>query len=290
MGIETRPGTVLDAAALKGLVFDAHASGPGPTRVEIPLTDDGRGADDTPRDGVHSGTFVVPAVAHDDIEIVASVHGQGLSGDEQRHTITLDRGSPVAATFRFPNRPTVAPGRSLDGVLAVDNGGEPFSGRISLAEPSRGPAVNPTIVEVARGASETALSIEIPSGTPAGDVTVRVVLSDADGRGLGEGAVTVAVRTPQPSRSGSGPSRSPLSSRSPPWGYSWCTGIAGTPTNGCSTPACSGSTPSCGATGARSAGCPRPAAARSRSRSDPAARRTAARRGSRPARPPLRAL
>jgi hypothetical protein len=199
-----RDEVISDPDALAGVQISARLTGTGFAPVTLALADDGKAPDIRAADGQFSGGLTVPATASGNLDVVADVIAEGITGD-QRPISTQIRPESSKVTAR----PTVEGrqayrGESVAGTLAVRNDdSRPHTLTLALTDldSSREASITPTSVEVQPGSqSPVPFTVTFGRRSPLGQTVGRVVVIDetAGATQIGATQLIVDLREPPP--------------------------------------------------------------------------------------------
>jgi hypothetical protein len=205
--LATGPGVLTDPAALREVTVSSQLTGAGFGPQNVPLADDGQGADNQANDGVFSGELTMPTTATGAFRVIGFVAGPGISADEvpADGTVAAAGGKPdvVALIHLDPHR--VAPGDVLTGTIEAANpSGASRRLRLVLAGPDQGTlaTVTPATVQLPDSGQATFdFQVHLDPRSQLGPASLRLrVLDDADpaGAGYADRLFTFLVAYPPP--------------------------------------------------------------------------------------------
>ncbi|TQM84464.1 von Willebrand factor type A domain-containing protein [Saccharothrix saharensis] len=204
LGIQTRNGAVSDPAELSSLDFSVVVDGQGGP-APVALNDSGQGGDTRAGDGLYTGAVAVPESGVDELRVVGTVSGIGITGDTRSVVASVSRGrGALAAQLRVPPTDTVAPGGSVAVAAVVDNvGGFKAKVRVLIDEVSPGTRASvpdeQTEFEVpAAGNAEYRFDVVFAADTRPGGNSLRLKVVDEAGNTLANYPLSVIVAHPPP--------------------------------------------------------------------------------------------
>ncbi|MBL7492347.1 VWA domain-containing protein [Frankia sp. AgB1.9] len=203
--VRNREGPITDTEALRQLTFRAALAGPDVPRVDIPLADDGKGADLKAGDGEYSGSVTIPSDASGTLVFTGNVDGPGIAPVSLQYSTQVAAGPPpLTANISLPTG-RFRPGAIVTGsVQLVNNDGLPHNARLVLDElDSRTQATvgDPALIRtVSSGRASYPARIHLSPRTGIGTTSGRLRLVDADNPGVtyAQSFLTIRVGYPKP--------------------------------------------------------------------------------------------